>query len=82
MDESIAWKNDEFMFNNEPLGTALAQVARWYDIDIDIDPSVAKMKLWGSVSRLDNFDKVLKIIKMTDDKIKIQIEGRRVRLMK
>ncbi|WP_223582025.1 FecR family protein [Sphingobacterium sp. GVS05A] len=82
VDESIAWKNDEFMFNNEPLGTALAQVARWYDIDIDIDPSVAKMKLWGSVSRLDNFDKVLKIIKMTDDKIKVQIEGRRVRLMK
>jgi len=82
VDESIAWKNDEFMFNNEPLGTALAQVARWYDIEIDIDPSVAKMKLWGSVSRLDNFDKVLKIIKMTDDKIKVQIEGRRVRLMK
>lgn len=82
VDESIAWKNDEFMFNNEPLGTALAQVARWYDIDIEIDPSVAKMKLWGSVSRLDNFDKVLKIIKMTDDKIKVQIEGRRVRLMK
>ncbi|WP_104383920.1 FecR family protein [Sphingobacterium sp. HMA12] len=82
VDESIAWKNDEFMFNNEPLGTALAQVARWYDIEIDIDPNLAKMKLWGSVSRLDNFDKVLKIIKMTDDKIKIQIEGRRVRLMK
>jgi ferric-dicitrate binding protein FerR (iron transport regulator) len=82
VDESIAWKNNEFMFNNEPLGTALAQVARWYDIEIDIDSSVAKMKLWGSVSRLDNFDKVLKIIKMTDDKIKVQIEGRRVRLMK
>lgn len=82
VDESIAWKNDEFMFNNEPLGTALAQVARWYDIEIDIDPSLAKMKLWGSISRLDNFDKVLKIIKMTDDKIKVQIEGRRVRLMK
>jgi len=31
---------------------------------------------------LDNFDKVLKIIKMTDDKIKVQIEGRRVKLMK
>jgi len=43
---------------------------------------VSKIRLWGSVSRLDNFDKVLKIIKMTDDKIKVQIEGRRVKLMK
>lgn len=82
VDESIAWKNNEFMFNNEPLATALTQIARWYDIDIDIAPSAAKIRLWGSVSRLDNFDKVLKIIKMTDDKIKVQIEGRRVKLMK
>lgn len=82
VDESVAWTNDEFMFNNEPLATALTQVARWYDIDIDVDPSLAKMKLWGSVSRLDSFDKVLKVIKMTDDKIKVQIEGRRVILMK
>lgn len=82
IEESISWKNDEFMFNNEPLGTVLKQVARWYDVDIEVDPSLVNMTLWGSVSRLDTFDKVLKIIKMTDDKIKIQIEGRRVRLMK
>lgn len=82
IDESISWTNDEFMFNNEPLGTVLTQVARWYNIDIDIDPTLSKIKLWGSVSRLDTFDKVLKIIEMTDDKIKIKIEGRRVRLMK
>lgn len=82
VEESIAWKNNEFTFNDEPLGTALTQIARWYDIDIEIAPSVSKIRLWGSVSRLDNFDKVLKIIKMTDDKIKVQIEGRRVKLMK
>jgi ferric-dicitrate binding protein FerR (iron transport regulator) len=33
-EESIAWKNGEFMFNNENLGTALKQIARWYDIHI------------------------------------------------
>lgn len=82
VDESIAWTNDEFMFNNEPLGTALTQLARWYDIEIKIDPSLAQIKLWGGVSRFDTFDKVLRVIKMTDDKIKVQIEGRRVRLMK
>lgn len=82
MEESIAWKNGEFMFNNENLGTALRQVARWYAIDIEVDPALAGITLWGSVSRLESFDKVLKIIKMTDDNIKINLEGRRVRLMK
>ncbi|TDQ73533.1 FecR family protein [Sphingobacterium yanglingense] len=82
VEESIAWKNGEFAFNNESLGTAMRQVARWYDIEIEVAPSLKELALWGSVSRLDNFDKVLKIIKMTDDNIKIKIEGRRVKIMK
>lgn len=82
LEESIAWKNGEFMFNNEPLGTALRQVARWYAIEIEVDPALAGITLWGTVSRFESFDKVLKIIKMTDDNIKINLDGRRVRLMK
>jgi len=82
LDETIAWKNGEFMFNNESLVSALRQVSRWYDIDIQVDPSLSRVMLWGTVSRLDNFDKVLKIIKMTDDNIKINLDGRKVRIMK
>ncbi len=82
VDEVIAWKNGEFMFNNEPLPSAMRQLARWYDIDIEVDPALQGLALWGSVSRLENFDKVLKIIKMTDDNIQVHIAGRRVRLMK
>lgn len=82
IEEVVAWKNGEFMFNNEPLPSAMRQLARWYDIDIEVDPSLSRLALWGSVSRLENFDKVLKIIKMTDDNIQVNIAGRRVRLMK
>jgi ferric-dicitrate binding protein FerR (iron transport regulator) len=81
-EESIAWKNGEFMFNNENLGTALKQIARWYDIHIQVDPTLENLTFWGSVSKFDNFDKVLKIIKMADDDIKINIEGRRVKVMR
>ncbi|QBQ42092.1 DUF4974 domain-containing protein [Sphingobacterium psychroaquaticum] len=82
VEESMAWKNGEFMFNNENLGTALRQVERWYDVDIQVDPQLAQINLWGTVSRMETFDKVLKVIKMTDDNIKIKLDGRRVRLMK
>ncbi|MFZ4861068.1 FecR family protein [Sphingobacterium sp. Mn56C] len=82
VDEIMAWKNGEFVFNNEPLATALQQLERWYDIDIQVDPALADIALWGTISRMDSFDKVLKIIKMTDDTIKINLDGRKVRLMK
>lgn len=82
LEEAIAWKNGEFVFNNEGLGTIVKRIARWYAIDIDLDPSLENVTLWGGISRLDNFAKVLELIRMTDDNIKIKIEGRKVKIMR
>ena len=82
IDEAVAWKNGEFMFNNESLESVMRKVARWYDLDIRVAPELRDMQLWGSVSRFDNFNQVLKIIKMTDDNIRFEIEGRRVSVVK
>lgn len=80
--ESLAWKNGEFMFNNESLSEVMQTLSRWYDFEYEIAPEIAKISVWGSVSRYDTFDKVLHIIKMTDESIKIAIHGRRVTVMK
>ena len=81
VDESIAWKNGEFMFNNESLENAMKKVARWYDLEIEVSPKLQDVEIWGSVSRHDNFNTVLKLIKMTDSRIRFLVEGRRVRLV-
>lgn len=81
-EESIAWKNGEFMFNEETLGSAMRKLARWYDLEIEIDQTVQNISLWGSISRYENFGEVLQIIKLTDKNIHVVIEGRRVKLMK
>jgi transmembrane sensor len=81
VDESIAWKNGEFMFNNESLENAMKKVARWYDLEIEVSPKLQDVEIWGSVSRYDNFNTVLKLIKMTDSRIRFLVEGRRVRLV-
>ncbi|NGF55190.1 DUF4974 domain-containing protein [Parapedobacter sp. SGR-10] len=80
--ESIAWKNGEFMFNNESLSSVMRKLARWYDIEVEIASDVQDISIWGSISRYDNFSEVLQVIKMTDDNIQFKIEGRRVKLMK
>lgn len=82
VDECVAWKNGEFMFNNETLENVMKKVARWYDLDIELSNNLKDVEIWGSVSRYDNFNTVLKLIKMTDDNIRFEVAGRRVRFVK
>lgn len=82
VEEVLAWKNGEFVFNHESLRDAMQKVARWYDIDIKVSPELAEISIWGSLSRAESFNKVLDIIKMTDESIQYKVKGRRVELMK
>ncbi len=81
-DEYIAWKNGEFMFNEESLISAVRKIERWYNLEIDVDPELMDLYLWGSVPRKENFGEVLKLIQLTNKKVKVKIDGRRVRFMK
>lgn len=82
VDEYIAWKNKEFMFNDESLAHAVSRIGRWYDLEIEVDPSLQDIYLWGSVPRKESFGQVLKLIQLTNKNVKVKIEGRRVRFMK
>jgi len=82
VEEYIARKNDEFMFNEESLTEAVHRIGRWYDLDIDIDPTLKDIQLWGSLPRRENFGQVLRLIQLTNKHVKVEIEGRRVRFMR
>lgn len=82
VDDYIAWKNDEFMFNEESLTEAVHRIGRWYDLDIDVDPALKDIQLWGSLPRRENFGQVLRLIQLTNKHVKVEIEGRRVRFMR
>lgn len=80
--EAVAWKNGEFMFNSETLVSAMNKIARWYDIEVIVDPQLRDIAIWGTISRYEKFDKVLELIMLVDSRIKFKVEGRRVTLMK
>ncbi|MDH5828741.1 FecR family protein [Sphingobacterium faecium] len=80
--EFTAWKNGEFIFNNEPLATVMQKLARWYDVELVLENKLENMKIWGSIARSSRFSHVLQLIKMTDEDIHYKIEGRRVTFMK
>ena len=75
-EESVAWKNGYFLFKNTDLKTLLAQLERWYDVDIIYDAHAEK-RFYGKISRDVKLSSVLNMLEVTSN-IKFRIEGRSV----
>lgn len=79
--EAIAWKNGEFMFQNESMENVMKKIARWYDVETVLEPGLEDLSIWGSVSKYENIKEVLKIVEMASG-AKFKVEGRRVYVTK
>jgi transmembrane sensor len=76
--EAVAWKNGEFLFNKEPLGSIMNKISRWYDVEIRYENSkMEKKQFWGSITRFTNVSDVLKMLELTGD-VHFKIEGRTI----
>lgn len=79
-EEVIAWKNDEFMFNNEDIRSVMNKISRWYDVEIVYQSPQKNVLIWGSISRFKSISDVLKLIELTGD-VHFKVQGRRVFVM-
>ena len=61
----IAWKEGLFNFKDEPLEEILRQVARWYDVQVDADPRVKRLRFSGVVSKRAKLADLLKVLSAT-----------------
>lgn len=77
----VAWKDNMFFFENEPIKNCMRQIARWYDVEIVYEDNVSEKKIWGSVNRFSEISKVLKTLELTGN-IHFKVEGRRIIVMK
>ncbi|MDQ0637382.1 transmembrane sensor [Pedobacter sp. W3I1] len=66
VDESIAWKNGYFMFDNERQESILRKVARWYNVEVEYaDVDAKNVMYYGTVSRFEKISKVLTKLEQT-----------------
>lgn len=79
-EESVAWKNGYFKFNDEHIESILKKVSRWYNVDIQYEGKMADKIFNGRVSRYSNVSEVLQILQLTGA-IHFKIEGRRIIVM-
>lgn len=74
--KALAWKNGDFVFDDEPIQSIIKQMERWYDVDI-IDKTNIKLKHFsGIVSREQPLSAVLEMF-TTLEKIKYNINKER-----
>lgn len=77
IEEAIAWKNDVFMFSNEPIESIMKKIARWYDVEVVYNGNIKGKRFAGDISRMSNVEDVLKIMELTGT-IQFKVEGRRI----
>ncbi|SDL16511.1 FecR family protein [Pedobacter sp. ok626] len=81
-DDAIDWKNGEFSFTRERLGSIMRKIARWYDVDIIYtDKQIVNRTFSGFVSKYKKASQVLCLLEQTGD-VKFKIEGRRITVMR
>ncbi|KHJ38935.1 fec operon regulator FecR [Pedobacter glucosidilyticus] len=75
-EESAAWTNNLFLFNNVPFDVVMQKLARWYNIEVDYD-SLPERNLYVKINRNVDMQKVLEMISLTTD-VKFKLEGRKL----
>jgi transmembrane sensor len=77
IEEAIAWKEGNFVFEDESLRSIMRKLARWYDIEVVYDGGIGDAGYTGVISRNKNISQVLEILERSKE-IRFKIEGRRV----
>lgn len=80
-DVALAWKQGYFIFDDQDIESVMREVARWYNIEIDIERANPEKKILGGMfSRAKSLDELLAFL----ERLKVgefERTGRRVRVM-
>lgn len=74
---TVAWKEDQFVFDSDDIQYIMRMIARWYDVEVEYQGEIPENKFGGSISRFENVSEVLKSLESTG-RVKFKINGRRI----
>ncbi|AEV99041.1 hypothetical protein A4D02_10810 [Niastella koreensis] len=74
LEQVIAWKNGEFLFESADISTLMRQVARWYDIEVVYPEGKPTDKFSGKIGRNVNLSQLLKILEYSE--VRFELKGR------
>lgn len=77
IEEVMAWKNGMFRFNGTNIKEIMAQVERWYDVEVVYEGDVTKLDFTAGVARTSNVSELLKKLELTKT-VQFTIEGQKI----
>ncbi|MEJ2881632.1 FecR family protein [Pedobacter sp. GR22-6] len=80
-DVAVAWKNNEFVVESEPIENIMKMVERWYNVEVIYVGPQTNERFSGGVSRFDKISKVLDIVESTGE-AHFEIKGRKIYVSK
>lgn len=77
IDQAMDWKNEEFIFQSEPLESLMKRVSRWYNVEVDYAVNVDQEATFtGKVSRSKHISVLLRALQSAG--LKFEIIGSKV----
>lgn len=81
LEQALAWKEGNFIFNEEGIQHIMRDISRWYNIEVVYEGTIPKGSFSGNVSRSKNISQVLQALESTK-LVHFKIEGRKVYVTK
>ncbi|MGQ0643473.1 MAG: FecR family protein [Gemmatimonadaceae bacterium] len=78
LDAYFAWTRGQLVFDNTPLSEVAVELSRWFDLDVEVDSSVASRPLSVPILTSTPIDEILQIVGSSTD-VKVERRGRTVR---
>jgi ferric-dicitrate binding protein FerR (iron transport regulator) len=79
LEETVAWKEGRFQFENADIGYVMRQIARWYDIEVAYKGDITR-HFGGTISRNVNVSSVLKMLELTGE-VNFKVAGKKIIVM-
>lgn len=82
VEDAVAWKNGDFVYNGETLENIMKDVARWYNVEVVFkDNSIKKEIYFVFVSRFAKVSQLLKLLSRTEA-VTFEVKGNTITIDK
>lgn len=72
IEQVIAWKENNFEFNNDAIPAIMRQISRWYDVEVEYQGSIPARRLTGKFSRDVTLNQLIEMLQYTGVNMKIE----------
>ncbi|MDR3697044.1 FecR domain-containing protein [Mucilaginibacter sp.] len=76
IEETLAWKNGYFKFNDDNVESIMRKLSRWYDIEVEYKGDLPDIKFDGEIPRNTGLSQVLKVLELAN--VHFTIQGKKL----